>query len=193
MCRAHNELRGTLVRALRQRETQQMGGLRRHFDPVGLTVRKSSRWCRYVSPRRAAIGAFDAGGLRRFPDARTSRRSCCRRVSTAWTLAKLYLAGIGAELLSEGAPSLHGFSQNTTCYVSPQCFREDHRFADFIVHEAAQVFHNCKRSNLGLTETQSKVWLLDIEYRKRERLRIREKPMRAYSNWESPGRPTGPC
>lgn len=55
------------------------------------------------------------------------------------------------------------------------------------MHEAAHVFHNCKRSNLGLTETQSKVWLLDIEYRKRERLRIREKPMRAYSTvQESP-------
>jgi hypothetical protein len=30
------------------------------------------------------------------------------------------------------------------------------------------VFHNCKRSTLGLDETRSKVWLLDIDYRKRE-------------------------
>jgi hypothetical protein len=30
------------------------------------------------------------------------------------------------------------------------------------------VFHNCKRGTLGLRETRSKVWLLDIEYRKRE-------------------------
>ena len=87
---------------------------------------------------------------------------------SAWALANLYLAGIGAELLSEDAPSLDGFSQDTTCYVSPQYFREGDRFADFMVHEAAHVFHNCKRFTLGLNETRSKVWLLDIEYRRRE-------------------------
>ncbi len=111
---------------------------------------------------------------------------------TAWMLANLYLAGIGAELLSEDAPGLDGLSQDTTCYVSPQYFQEGDRFADFIVHEAAHVFHNCKRSSLGLNETRSKVWLLDIEYRKREtstgsgkRSRIHAKPTRAYSNWGS--------
>jgi len=41
-------------------------------------------------------------------------------------------------------------------------------FADFIVHEVAHIFHNCKRANIGLPETRAKVWLLDIEYRKRE-------------------------
>jgi hypothetical protein len=41
-------------------------------------------------------------------------------------------------------------------------------FADFIVHEAAHIFHNCKRGTLGLRETRTKEWLLDIEYRKRE-------------------------
>ena len=33
---------------------------------------------------------------------------------------------------------------------------------------SSNVFHNCKRGALGLRETRSKVWLLDIEYRKRE-------------------------
>src|SRR5690348_7853902 len=41
-------------------------------------------------------------------------------------------------------------------------------FADFIVHETAHIFQNCKRSAAGLPENQTRVWLLDIEYRMRE-------------------------
>ncbi|MCU1324838.1 MAG: hypothetical protein JWN34_208 [Bryobacterales bacterium] len=62
-----------------------------------------------------------------------------------------------------------GFCLNTVqAKPPPQYFQEPDRFADFVVHEAAHVFHNCKRSTLGLRETRSKVWLLDVEYRKRE-------------------------
>jgi len=88
--------------------------------------------------------------------------------SSAWTLANLYLASVGAELLGEDAPVLVGLSEETTCYVSPDYFAEDDPFADFIIHEAAHVFHNCKRASIGLRETRTKEWLLDIEYRKRE-------------------------
>jgi hypothetical protein len=88
--------------------------------------------------------------------------------SSAWTLANLYLASLGAELLGEDAPRLVGLREETTCYVSPDYFAEDDPFADFIVHEAAHIFHNCKRASVGLRETRTKEWLLDIEYRKRE-------------------------
>ena len=88
--------------------------------------------------------------------------------SSAWTLANLYLASPGAELLAEDAPHLVGFSEETTCYVSPEYFADDDPFADFIVHEAAHIFHNCKRETIGLRETRTKEWLLDIEYQKRE-------------------------
>jgi len=88
--------------------------------------------------------------------------------SSAWTLANLYLASLGAALLGEDAPRLVGLSEETTCYVSPDYFAEDDPFADFIVHEAAHIFHNCKRATVGLRETRTKEWLLDIEYRKRE-------------------------
>jgi hypothetical protein len=47
-------------------------------------------------------------------------------------------------------------------------FAEKHRFADFVVHELAHVFHNCKRGTIGLPETRTREWLLDIEFRKRE-------------------------
>ena len=88
--------------------------------------------------------------------------------SSAWTLANLYLASLGAELLAEDAPRLVGLSEETTCYVSPEYFTQDDPFADFIVHEAAHIFHNCKRATIGLRATRKKEWLLDIEYRKRE-------------------------
>jgi hypothetical protein len=88
--------------------------------------------------------------------------------SSAWTLVNLYLASLGAELLTENAPLLVGLSEETTCYVSPEYFAEDDPFADFIAHEAAHIFHNCKRATIGLSETRTKEWSLDIEYRKRE-------------------------
>jgi hypothetical protein len=47
-------------------------------------------------------------------------------------------------------------------------FRDGDPFADYVVHEAAHVFHNTKRRTTGLTETRRKVWLLPIEFRKRE-------------------------
>jgi hypothetical protein len=87
--------------------------------------------------------------------------------SSAWTIANLYLASIDAELLADDAPCLVGLSEETTCYVTPEAFDEE-PFADFIVHEAAHIFHNCKRRTVGLPETRTREWLLDIEYRKRE-------------------------
>lgn len=87
---------------------------------------------------------------------------------SAWDLANLYLLSVGAELLGKEAPRLVGISEEMTCYVSPDYFAEEDPFADFIVHEAAHIFHNCKRRTIGLRETRTKEWLLDIEYRQRE-------------------------
>jgi hypothetical protein len=87
---------------------------------------------------------------------------------SAWHLANLYLGSLGAELLGADALHLAGLSESTTCYVSPTYFSEDDPFADFIVHEAAHIFHNCKRRTVGLRETRSREWLLEIEYRQRE-------------------------
>jgi len=87
---------------------------------------------------------------------------------SAWDLANLYLLAVGAKLLGDDAPRVVGISEETTCYVSPDYFTENDPFADFVVHEAAHVFHNCKRRTIGLRETRRKEWLLDIEFRKRE-------------------------
>ena len=90
------------------------------------------------------------------------------RPSTAWSLANLYLVSVGCERLSREAPNIVGLSEETTCYVSPTYFSSQDPFADYIVHEAAHVFHNCNRATVGLKETPRRDKLLDIDYRKRE-------------------------
>ena len=92
----------------------------------------------------------------------------CSFDHSAWTLANLYLASLGVELLGENAPHLVGLSEETTCYISPEYFVQSDPFADFVVHEAAHIFHNCKRATVGLRQTLTREWLLDIDYLKRE-------------------------
>lgn len=92
----------------------------------------------------------------------------CDWLSSAWNVANLYLGSIGAQLLGEDAPRIVGMSQHATCYVSPAYFADDDPFADFVVHEVAHIFHNCKRRTAGLKHTRRKEWLLDIEFTERE-------------------------
>lgn len=92
----------------------------------------------------------------------------CRWPHSAWTVANLYLGSIDAELLGPEASAILGMSEATTCYVSLEYFRTKKPFDDFVVHEAAHVFHNCKRERVGLRSTRRKEWLLEIEFRKRE-------------------------
>lgn len=89
-------------------------------------------------------------------------------LSTVWDLANLYLAGVGAEPLAADAPKLLGLSEGTTCYLSAEYFGAPGRFDDFLVHEAAHIFHNCKRRTIGLRETRRREWLLEIDFAKRE-------------------------
>jgi len=89
-------------------------------------------------------------------------------LGTAWMLANLYLFSFGAEMLSEEAEPILGLSEETTCYVSVKYFTHRGRFEDFLVHEAAHVFHNCKRQTIGLTHTRQREWILEIDYAKRE-------------------------
>jgi len=91
-----------------------------------------------------------------------------RWLHTAWDLANLYLASVGAELLAEDAPQIVGLSEETSCYVSMEYFDAEGRFDDFIVHEAAHIFHNCKRSTIGLRPIRGREWLLEITFAKHE-------------------------
>ena len=87
---------------------------------------------------------------------------------TAWNLANLFLASVGADMLADEAPRLIGLSEETTCYVSTGYFDSDDKFEDVVVHEVAHIFHNCKRETIGLPIIRGREWLLDIDYGKRE-------------------------
>lgn len=65
--------------------------------------------------------------------------------STAWVIASMYLRSLGLETLGGDDSTPVGMSEETTCYVTPECLVEADPFADFVVHEAAHIFHNCKR------------------------------------------------
>ena len=89
-------------------------------------------------------------------------------LGTAWQVANVYLVGIGAQPLAEDMEQIVGLSVGTTCYVSMAFFSEIDPIADFVVHEAAHIFHNTKRGTVGLRGTRRREWLLPIEFRKRE-------------------------
>lgn len=169
--RANEDLRGALVREVRRLAEGLAHEPLPHADTVALTRDKVAPMVRGLFPRAEQDQVLAT--LQRSVVFLTSVNIEPLLLehgydSSAWTLANLYLASLGAELLGEDAPRLVGLSEETTCYVSPDYFAEDDPFADFIVHEAAHIFHTCKRATVGLRETRTKEWLLDIEYRKRE-------------------------
>lgn len=169
--RAHADLRAALVR-----EVRRLAAGRSHeplpvTDAVTLTRRRVEPMVRGLFPRgeQQHVLATLEKSVVFLTGANIERVLLDEGFDhAAWDLANLYLESLGAELLGDEAPHLVGISQETTCYVSPEYFTEDEPFADFIVHEAAHIFHNCKRRTVGLPETRTKEWLLDIEYRKRE-------------------------
>ena len=64
---------------------------------------------------------------------------------TAWSVANLYLGSLGLPGLDGKPVCFVGLSEETTFYVSMDYFSEENPFADYVVHEAAHVFHNWKR------------------------------------------------
>ncbi len=88
-------------------------------------------------------------------------------LETAWTLGNMYLDSLRAPSLSDKEKPV-GLSIETTCYVSMEYFAEEDPFADYVVHEVAHIFHNCKSHTLGLAHSRRKEWLLDIAFAKRE-------------------------
>ncbi len=169
--RAHADLRGALVSAVNLR----VGGLSHaavpEIDTAALTRSKIEPMVRGLFPRSEhdAVLAAVSRSVVFLTSANIEAVLLQQRWDrTAWDIANLYLGATGAQLLGEDSPGLVGLSEETACYVSPEYFGEDDPFADYVVHEVAHIFHNCKRGSIGLLETRSRVWLLEIEYRKRE-------------------------
>lgn len=89
-------------------------------------------------------------------------------MGTAWQVANLYLGSLGLPGLDGKPVRLVGLSEETTFFVSMAYFQEKDPFADYVVHEAAHVFHNWKRKRAGLHHTRKREFLLEIAFAKRE-------------------------
>lgn len=89
-------------------------------------------------------------------------------LSTARQIANLFLGSLGLPGLDDQPVGFVGFSEETTFYVSMAYFKDGDPFADWVVHEAAHVFHNWKRAYVGLPETRTREFLLNIAFAKRE-------------------------
>jgi len=168
----HGALRKALVTAVRKRtghalEPEALLGL----DVVAFTRAKVAPMVRGLFPRseqQAVLEVLGPSVIFLKPSNIDAILGETRWHGTAWALANLYLVSVGAKPLSDDAPRIVGLSEETTCYVSMECFRPNGRFEDFIVHEAAHIFHNCKRGTIGLRQTRRREWLLDLEFKKRE-------------------------
>jgi len=171
--RAHEDLADALVAEVRRRcQARPVPDVLRELDMIAFTRRRVEPMIRGLFPRAeqdAVLRLVERSVVVLTPDnIEEVLRAESRWPRSAWDIANLYLGSLGAELLAEDAPQLVGLSQETTCFVSAACFEEDHPFADFVVHEVAHIFHNCKRCTAGLDETRRREWLLDIDFRMRE-------------------------
>lgn len=156
---AHQDLRGSLLRKVQQLAEGRSTPPLPLLDTVALTRAKVEPMVRGLFPRveQGAILAM----LEKSVVFVTSSNIADLLLgpgfdSSAWILANLYLASLNVPLLADDAPSLVGLSEEGTCYLSTDYLSSEDPFADFVVHEAAHTFHNCKRSSVGLRETRTR-------------------------------------
>jgi len=155
------------VKPLTPRATPTLG------DLVSTTRSKVSPMVNGLFPadeRPAVLAALEGSVVFLTPENIESILRTSPWLSSCWDLANMYLLERAAEPLSPEAPAIVGMSEETTCYLSLDYLDSQERepYSDYLVHEAAHVFHNCKRSTTGLNETRCKDFLLNIDYRKRE-------------------------
>ena len=169
---ARRDLRGALVAEVRRRATDRpVPWAVANIDTVALTRSKIEPMVRGLFPRKehdTLLSLLADSVLFLAPATIEQILLDVSFATTAWNLANLYLGSIGAELLGPDAPRIVGLSAGTTCYVSLNYLDHDRPFADFLVHEVAHVFHNCKRRTAGLPFTARREWLLDIGFQQRE-------------------------
>lgn len=170
--KGHDELLAALVAEVRRRAVgRRHAPVPRDLDFVSWTRRKVTPMVEGFFPaaEREVVLALLERSVVFLTEENIERVLLAERwLHTAWSLANLYLSSVDAELLGPEAPSLLGLSAETTCFVSADYFEDAGRFNDYVIHEAAHVFHNWKRRNTGLRETRTREWLLEIEFKKRE-------------------------
>ncbi len=169
---AHADLRGALVAEVQRRTAgRPVPDLPTPAEIVALTRRKTEPMVRGLFPRVEQDTVLDLVERSVVFLSPVTIETVLREESfdgAAWDLANMYLGSARADLLGPDAPAVVGISPETTCFVSPAYLQEEHPFADFVVHEVAHIFHNCKRRTAGLRHTRRREWMLDIQFDKRE-------------------------
>src|ERR1043166_2370351 len=168
---ADADLRQALIAAVKLRPGKWPAILDMPSDPVAFTRTRVEPMVRGLFPRTeqpTVLRLLEHAVIFLSPENIDSVLQHTEWLATAWKLANMYLDAVGAELVSDDAPRIVGLSEETTCYLSPLYFQETKPFADHLVHEAAHIFHNCKRGTIGLKQTRRREWLLDLMFQKRE-------------------------
>ena len=171
---ADSTLREALIAAVRSRavKPEDRPGLQLG-DVVSVTRTKVAPMVTGLFPlaeRPAIMSALETSVVFLTPDNIETVLRSCSWLHTTCSLANMYLLSFGAEPLSPEARAIVGLSQETSCYLSVDYLDSQAQdpFADYLVHEAAHVFHNCKRQTVGLAETRTREFLLNVDYAKRE-------------------------
>jgi excisionase family DNA binding protein len=85
-------------------------------------------------------------------------------LSSAWRIANLYLGALGARPLGPVPP---GVASDGTIYVSLSYLNSPPRFQDFVIGGCAEELPVLRREAVGLRETYSRRWVLDVPQRNR--------------------------
>ncbi len=122
--RAHDDLRGALVRAVRRLTERLAHEPLPEIGSAALTRAKVEPMVRGLFPRAeqdAVLATLEQSVV--FITSANIERLLhkCAFDSSAWTLANLYLASLGAELLGKDAPCLVGLSEEITFHEKAGC------------------------------------------------------------------------
>lgn len=168
----NDTLRAALLAEVRRRERGRRGRrLPAGFEPTAYVRGKVAPMVTGLFPdkeRGVVLGVLETAFVFLTRQATHELVADVDYLHSAWMLANMYLSSIGADCFGDGDWAVVGSCEGNRCYVSMEYFAVNSRFADYVVHEAAHVFHNTKRTTMDLPSTRYREWLLEIEFRKRE-------------------------
>ena len=165
-------LREALIQEVQRRERgRRLQYMPERFDPVTWTRRKVEPMIAGLFPaaeREFVLGVAERSIVFLTQEAAHQAIRKTPFLSSARTIANVYLHSLGAPTLGDEPRQIVGLNLERECYVSMDYFADKDPFADYVTHEVAHVFHNCKRETVGLPYSHSRGWLLEISFAQRE-------------------------
>jgi hypothetical protein len=165
-------LREALIQEVQRRERgRRLQYMPERFDPVTWTRRKVEPMIAGLFPaaeREVVLGVAARSIV--FLTQKAAHQAIRETpfLSSARTIANVYLHSLGASILGDDSGQIVGLNLERECYVSMDYFADEDPFADYVTHEVAHIFHNCKRETVGLPYSRSREWLLEISFARRE-------------------------